>query len=268
MTSTPSSFGHRLTHLPPAERTYYGLIAAWVLSMVSLPILRWLYGDGVLSAAVLFALSMQVLAVCSVLVRAWGWRRTAQTALVVAAIAYAAELIGSQTGFPFGAYRYTDRLQPQLEGVPLAVPLAWLMMMPPTWALAAAISARWPLGGLTRRLDFVAAAALAFTAWDLFLDPQMVAWDFWRWAAPGAFSYFGIPWQNYGGWLLVSALITWVARPAPLPFAPLALIYGITWALQSIGLAVFWNLPGPALCGFIGMGAALLIALVARRRSA
>ena len=45
-------------------------------------------------------------------------------------IGWTAEAIGSKTGFPFGAYHYTDRLQPQLLGVPLLIPLAWLMMLP------------------------------------------------------------------------------------------------------------------------------------------
>jgi len=109
---------------------------------------------------------------------------------------------------------------------------------------------------------FVLVSALAFTAWDLFLDPQMVAWDLWRWADPGAINYFGIPFVNYAGWLLASAVITLIAgRIAPLhrlPARPLLIIYAITWALETIGLAVFWGLPAPALVGSIGMGAMLL----------
>jgi hypothetical protein len=49
------------------------------------------------------------------------------------------------------------------------VPLAWLMMLPPAWAVARLVA-----GG--PGIAFILTAALAFTAWDLFLDPQMVAW--------------------------------------------------------------------------------------------
>ena len=90
------------------------------------------------------------------------------------------------------------------------------------------------------------------TAWDLFLDPQMVAWGLWAWSSPAGF--FGIPWNNYLGWLLVSALITAIIRPNQLPIPGLLLIYTITWILQSIGLGIFWKLPGPAIVGGVFMG--------------
>jgi putative membrane protein len=90
----------------------------------------------------------------------------------------------------------------------------------------------------------------------------MVTWDMWTWSAssskqPG---YFGIPWSNYAGWWIVSALITWVAAPTDLPQAPLILIYGITWFLELFGQLFFWRLPGPALAGGLGMGLCLLAA--------
>jgi hypothetical protein len=39
-------------------------------------------------------------------------------------------------------------------------------------------------------------------------------------------------------------------------------IYAITWVLETIGLAFFWGMPGPALCGFFGMGAMLTWSLL------
>jgi putative membrane protein len=137
--------------------------------------------------------------------------------------------------------------------VPLLIPLAWLMMLPPAWAVGS-----W-LSGTDRGLRFVLVSAGAFTAWDLFLDPQMVAWGYWQWATPGG--YFGIPWLNFGGWFLSSALITLVARPSALPIKPLLLIYIITWLLQSIGQALFWAMPGPALVGFLVMGSFVLLTI-------
>ena len=80
----------------------------------------------------------------------------------------------------------------------------------------------------------------------------MVAWGLWAWASPGGF--FGIPWSNYLGWLLVSALITAIIRPNQLPIPALLLIYTITCILQTIGLGIFWKLPGPAIVGGVFMG--------------
>jgi putative membrane protein len=235
-------------------RAYHLFIAAWVLAMIAQPVLRWLYGERFLSAGVVVAVVLQAGAVLAVLVPAWGVRRTAVLALGVGVMTWGIEYLGSTTGVPFGQYHYTDRLQPQVGGVPLIIPLAWLMMLPSAWAVAHVITRRFGLA--VRGGAFVVLSALAFTAWDLFLDPQMVKWGFWVWDQPG--EYFGIPLVNYGGWLLSSATITVVIfavlRPPALPVGPLLLVYGITWALESIGLAVFWGMPGPALFGFVGMG--------------
>ena len=108
-------------------------------------------------------------------------------------------------------------------------------------------------------MAFIALSAAAFTAWDLFLDPQMVAWNFWVWDQPG--QYFGIPWVNFLGWLLVSALVTVVARPRGLPVLPLLVVYTVTWALQTFGQLFFWGLPGPALMGGVVMGSLVVLAL-------
>jgi putative membrane protein len=70
----------------------------------------------------------------------------------------------------FGTYHYTDALAPLVGGVPAAIPVAWLMMLPPAWAVAYAAT------GQARGWRFVFVSGLAFTTWDLFLNPQMVAW--------------------------------------------------------------------------------------------
>lgn len=174
-------------------------------------------------------------------------------AAVVVAVGWMVEVVGSHTGLPFGAYQYTDRLGLRLMGVPLIIPLAWLMMLPCAWAVA-----DWITGG-RRGLSFVLTSAVAFTAWDLFLDPQMVMWRFWEWGAPGG--YFGIPWLNFVGWLLAAAALTAVTRPGPLPTAPLVVVYGVTWFLETVGLIAFWGLPGPGVVGGLAMGACLVLAL-------
>jgi putative membrane protein len=124
------------------------------------------------------------------------------------------------------------------------------MMLPPAWAVAGVITRRWQ-GKPFYRLRFVLISALTFTAWDLFLDPQMVSWRLWLWENPGDFSYFGIPWVNFAGWLLVSMIMTAAASavfgaalPGKLPPRPLLAVYAITWALQTIGQLCFWGLPG------------------------
>jgi putative membrane protein len=231
----------------------------WVLTMIALPIVGWTLGEAALRAGMSLGVLMQFAAVNAALLTKWGWKRTCRILFLVMGVAFLAEWLGSTSGFPFGKYHYTSLLQPQLAGVPLA----WMMMLPPAWAVAQTIlGEKSHPGGWKATL----LAALAFTAWDLFLDPQMTAWGFWIWEQPGA--YFGIPLVNFGGWILVSGLITALVRPANLPSQPLVLIYGVTWILQSIGLGIFWSQPAPALIGFGVMGLFVALAMRAWRSTA
>ncbi len=238
---------------------YQWLTAAWLLAMIAIPIMSWVIGDAVLPWGVLISVVLLVSAVLGVLRQAWGTMRTLRMAAIILPAAWLIEWIGSSTGFLFGHYHYTDLLQPQLGQVPLLIPLAWMMMLPPAWAVAAVIT-RGRTG-----LWFILVSAVAFTAWDLFLDPQMVNWGYWVWEQPSG--YFGIPWLNFLGWLLSAALLTYLVQPKAIPVEPLVLIYVITWILQTIGQLFFWHMPGPALTGFFAMGSLLMLALASATRA-
>jgi uncharacterized membrane protein len=231
-------------------------LVVWVLTLLSLPLLGWILGEDYLLRGMSVGVLMQAAAVLTILYHAWGLARTLKTFAIVTVLAYLAELLGSSTGFLFGKYHYSAILQPQIAGVPLLIPLAWLMMLPPAWAIARLIAPRpnprFPIPDFLFTIFYALIAALAFTAWDLFLDPQMVGWGFWIWEVPG--QYFGIPLSNYLGWMIVSALITLVANPKDLPVGPLALVYVVTWLLQTLGQGIFWSQPGPAIVGFFGSG--------------
>ncbi len=238
-------------------------ILAWLISMVVLPFWERFGSEWATRRGVIIGVLLQDLAVLAVLSANWGWGHTLWGALLVAVLGWGVEWAGSHTGIPFGRYHYTPLLQPQVGRVPLAVPLAWLMMLPPAWAVAARITA-----GST--WAFILLSALAMTAWDFFLDPQMVSWGFWQWEHPGGYCLRcksgGIPWSNFAGWALASGLITaimmavgWL-RPAQLPLAPLMLIYALVWVLQTVGLGIFWKQPFPAMIGFVSMGSMLLCA--------
>jgi putative membrane protein len=174
------------------------------------------------------------------------------TAVLITVLTLFVEWLGSTTGFPFGSYTYTDLVQPQIAHVPILIPAAWFMMLPPAWAAAWLLHAQLPANWATKRWLFPLLAGLTFTAWDLFLDPQMAAWGLWIWDNPGG--YFGIPWVNSVGWWGTAVLLTALIRPKDLPIKPLLIIYTITWFLETFGLLFFWNLAGPALVGGAVMG--------------
>ena len=242
-TALVRSIGRRATRAPLFSLFY----ALWLASMVSIPILRWTLGDRILPVGVSATVILQTATTLAALTAAWPISKMLRTALTVVLFAWLLEWIGSTTGIPFGRYVYTELLQPQVGHVPLLIPVAWLMMLPASWAIAQCIV------GKSRGALFAAVSALAFTAWDFFLDPQMVGWNLWVWQQPGG--YFGIPWINFGGWAFGALLITLLARPGRVPIAPLVAIYVTTWLLQFVGQLFFWQLPGPALTGGIAMGA-------------
>jgi uncharacterized membrane protein len=175
-------------------------------------------------------------------------------------IAGSLEMLSVQTGVPYGWYSYSEKLGPGLAGVPLLVPLCWQMM---AWNAASVakliVPKRWPKAAI------IPLAALALTAWDVFLDPQMVRAGLWTWARHG--EYVGIPLENYAGWLLTALILfygfsrlngsqsnsradvglTWFAV---LP----VLSYAWTWFGSSIVNVFWWGQPVVGLAGCVAMG--------------
>ncbi len=178
----------------------------------------------------------------------FGGRWTWLFSLIATGFGLGIELLGSRTGWPFGEYAYSPELQPQVLGVPLIVPLAWLMMAYPALLLARSLTTRW----------VVPLAAVGLTTWDFFLDPQMVGEGYWVWAdpSPALPGIPGIPLQNYGGWLLGTLVLMALLDRLPRADADLRvplLLYTWMWIGGVVANAVFLGRPGVALIGGAGM---------------
>lgn len=184
-----------------------------------------------------------------------GWRWAAAYAAIVLTIGWGAEAIGTSTGWPFGAYDYTDNLGAKLGPVPLVIPLAWLMMSYPILLAARRVT--------NNRVLRVAYGAALLTSWDLFLDPQMVEQGHWIWFQPGLQipGIPGIPAQNFAGWFLVGVVLFTLTTMLPERSAddrlPSALLLWV-FASNVLANAAFWGRPSVALIGGLAMGALLL----------
>lgn len=223
--------------------------------------------------------------------------RTAVALVAVATVGgFAIEALGVATGFPFGSYDYSGELGPKLAGVPLIIPLAWTWMAWPAWLAATRLTggdagARPSAGdgpsaggGPGRRggrfpVRRIALAAVGLAAWDLFLDPQMVAEGYWVWrdATPALPGLPGIPVSNYLGWLLFAVLMMSALRPLAGPAVattdgrdgPMFALWLWTYFSSVLAHAVFLDLPASALWGAVGMSVAavpLAVTLVRSRR--
>jgi len=181
---------------------------------------------------------------------------------------FAVEAAGVATGFPFGTYDYSGELGPKLLGVPLIIPLAWTWMAWPAWLAAVRVT--------RSRAARILVAACGLAAWDLFLDPQMVAEGYWRWhdpvpALPGV---PGIPVSNYLGWLgfalLLMTVLSYASERSPAGRdgdGPMLVLWLWTYASSVLAHTVFLDLPASAAWGGVVMGAAVAPLLPRLRRT-
>ncbi|MFZ2096356.1 MAG: carotenoid biosynthesis protein [Anaerolineales bacterium] len=237
------------------------LLIAWLAVMLALPFLYRLFGEQILLQGLALAVLLQVAFVLNVLYRAWGWWGMLRTALEVGLLAWVVQAIVIRSGLPYGNLHYTPSLQPQLLGIPILIPLLWLMMLPAAWAVAKLITHK--LTGCLMRIAFILFSAIGFTAWGFYIDPLMAHLGLLQWTPSGGL--YGTPWLNYTGWLLVSGVITFGASPKRIPGAALLLVYTLTWLVEFVTLLVFGGLTLAALIGFLLMGMMILLAAISTR---
>jgi uncharacterized membrane protein len=198
-----------------------------------------------------------------------GPRRTLLFFVLATVLPLGAELLGTGTGWPFGAYSYTDGLGLKIAGrVPFTVPLSWFYMGFTSYLLATCVVAR--LIRRPRPWHAVLLGAWLLTAWDLVLDPAMaspaLAVRFWIWHQSGP--YFGMPLTNLAGWSATGLIFIGLSRvlwradapadalPAWLPFGLYAANIAFAMALSlSVGL---WPAALAALVLGIGPAAAAI----------
>jgi putative membrane protein len=158
-------------------------------------------------------------------------RRGALAAALIFLLAWGVEHLGVTTGFPFGRYRYTAQLQPQLLGaVPLAIPCAWLMVVVGAWQIAdcrlqiadlSVVSS--PLSVAGRRSQVAGRrghasrithhasrtsllAATLVLLLDMQIEPVATAINrYWVWLDGGA--YYGVPAANFAAWWVVGLVM-------------------------------------------------------------
>lgn len=149
------------------------------------------------------------------LFHAWyalGWRHMLAFFAISAVVSWGFEQVGVATGAVFGPYHYTAALGPKLGHVPLLIPMAWFMMIYPSYVIANLLVTGRPIAarpgfdrpGVGRILWLSLIGGMVMTAWDLSVDiiltgPPMQAW-IWHNGGP----YFGIPVQNFAGWVLTT----------------------------------------------------------------
>ncbi len=134
------------------------------------------------------------------------WRAALRFYAIAALVSLAAEYASTHTGFPYGRYTYETATRGHeifIGNVPLFVPLTFGVVV-------------WAGRSVARRVTrnpwaLIPAGAIVATGIDLAIDPMTVRGEQWflghlyTYAHPEGF--FNVPWSNFAGWVLVSALI-------------------------------------------------------------
>jgi uncharacterized membrane protein len=186
-------------------------VAAWLLFAATIYLIfadalkPWLllpqFGDiGFTMVFVLFALAHCI--------AFEGPRRTGIFFAISAVVSFLMEETGVRTGLIYGAYHYSDMLGAKLGHVPVIIPLAWFMMIYPSWMVARALLRGVDTNSISGITALATIAAFVMTAWDVVMDPGMARAGNWIWENGGA--YFGVPRRNYLGWLATTFIVYWI----------------------------------------------------------
>jgi|TARA_B110000483_G_scaffold11233_1_gene13015 bisanhydrobacterioruberin hydratase len=105
------------------------------------------------------------------------------------------EIIGVQTGIPFGSYYYTSRMSLAVFGVPLMIGINWFLL---TYGLISGVNY------LAKDVSFIWKVLLCsalMTFMDLLIEPFAIKYQLWVWESAH------VPIQNYIAWFVVSSII-------------------------------------------------------------
>ena len=245
---------------------------AWLSTPANMRVAQFMFVFGGQTTVVLGALAGTFHAASRL-----GWRTTLAIFAAGFALSLTAELAGTTTGYPFGPYSYTTQLGYLIGGrVPFNIPTSWFFMLYASLAICGRLLA--PRDTAASRWKWAAVAALVLTAWDVSMDPAMVATTHWLWHLPDVRGasllyrvglsnlFYGMPLTNWLGWLLTGFLVArvmlaivppsrWAARVSPTRL-PL-LLYAVNGTLPLLICA------GRGLWLAVGLGAlAMAIPLV------
>lgn len=210
------------------------------------------------------------------LLHAWyfiGWRKTLVFFVITAGISWGYEQVGVETGLIYGDYHYTDYLGEKIGHVPIIIPLAWFMMIYPSYIIANMIFSGKPLlhqNKISQIILLSLLSAVIMTSWDFVIDPYLSGptVNAWVWEKGGA--YFGIPIHNFFGWILTTFsiyLIYRILESKTKPIQKQIINYSVILPVLGYGLMLVANLvPGEPqelrIIGPIIMGIPIVMALI------
>ena len=272
-------------------------LALFIYSSIIRPLLEPLFSElplipGGIGIETLFMMLFSVFHAAYVL----GWRHTLLFFGITVAVTWSYEHVGVETGLIYGAYHYTDSLGLKLGHVPIIIPIAWFMMIYPSYIIANLI------GGGRRKIMMIRddkssnsnnnysnnrttllqilglsfLSAVIMTAWDFVVDPYLSGPTERAWIWEHGGQYFGVPLHNFGGWLLTTFTIYFlfqllserkfqISRSRPIS-TPIILLPLIGYGAMMVANIIPGEPPELRIIGPIVMGIPLAIATISLLR--
>jgi putative membrane protein len=272
-------------------------LALFIYSSIIRPLLEPLFSElpripGGIGIETLFMMLFSVFHAAYVL----GWRHTLLFFGITVAVTWSYEHVGVETGLIYGAYHYTDSLGLKLGHVPIIIPIAWFMMIYPSYIIANLI------GGGRRKIMMIrddkssnsnnnysnnrttllqilglsVLSAVIMTAWAFVVDPYLSGPTERAWIWEHGGQYFGVPLHNFGGWLLTTFTIYFlfqllserkfqISRSRPIS-TPIILLPLIGYGAMMVANIIPGEPPELRIIGPIVMGIPLAIATISLLR--
>ncbi|GAB5557527.1 MAG: hypothetical protein SchgKO_17400 [Schleiferiaceae bacterium] len=117
---------------------------------------------------------------------------------IVFALGLGVEMLGVNTGFPFGEYQYSSIFGPQIVNTPLLIGLLWALLM---YSFFQVLKSRVKNG-----LVLALLIGMGMTILDFLIEPVAIALNFWSWKDGHP------PAVNFTSWFVISFLLTFVLR--------------------------------------------------------
>jgi putative membrane protein len=179
-----------------------------------------------------------------------GLNRAGVILLIFSILSIIVEGVAVVTGFPYGGFSYPETLGYKVLGlVPWSVPLAYVPFLLGSATLASQLfDSSW--------LRFGFGSSIILLAVDLVVDPAAVSAGLWAYTNAGA--YFGVPLNNFMGWLLTgfvySVLFLVLLKPEVGKYdtIPMEVSTSLVMALSFwTGFLIWRSLVAPAFIGII-----------------
>ena len=109
---------------------------------------------------------------------------------------YFIEVLGVNTGFPFGDYSYGRAFGPQWLGTPFMIGVNWFIM--------AYCGALLFFNATASKVVNAILAGITITLIDIILEPVAIAFEFWTWESSH------VPIQNYVTWAICISIFSYI----------------------------------------------------------